>query len=78
MLNRLIIGICDDEQRSIDITKEYCETVSQEIGIKFVFYIFTSGEEVLKCKENIDILLLDIEMTGMNGIEKNIKMYYGL
>ena len=49
--------------------KEYCETVSQEIGIKFVFYIFASGEEVLKCKENIDILLLDIEMTGMNGIE---------
>lgn len=69
MLNRLIIGICDDEQKSIDITKEYCETVSQEIGIKFVFYIFTSGEEVLKCKENIDILLLDVEMTGMNGIE---------
>lgn len=42
MLNRLIIGICDDEQKSIDI------------------------------------LLLDIEMTGMNGIEKNIKMYNGL
>lgn len=69
MINRLVIGICDDEQKSIDITKEYCEAVSRELGIEFIFYIFTSGEEVLKCEESIDILLLDIEMTGMNGIE---------
>lgn len=69
MLDRLVIGICDDEQKSIEITKEYCEKVSQELGIEFSYRLFTSGEEVLKCDETIDILLLDIEMDGMNGIE---------
>ena len=69
MINRLVIGICDDEQKSIDITKKFCEEVSKELGIEFVFYIFASGEEVLICEENMDIILLDIEMTGMNGIE---------
>ena len=69
MINRLVIGICDDEQKSIDITKKFCEEVSKELGIEFAFCIFTSGEEVLKCEEEIDILMLDIEMSGMNGIE---------
>ena len=69
MLNGLVIGICDDEQKSIEITREYCEKVSEELGIVFTYLIFTSGEEVLKCEETVDILLLDIEMNGMNGIE---------
>ena len=69
MINRLVIGICDDEQKSIDITKKFCEEVSGELDIEFAFHIFTSGEEVLKCDEEIDILMLDIEMSGMNGIE---------
>lgn len=69
MINRLVIGICDDEQKSIDITKKFCEEVSGELDIEFAFCIFASGEEVLKCDEEIDILMLDIEMSGMNGIE---------
>ena len=69
MLDRLVIGICDDEQKSIEITKEYCEKVSEELGIEFSYRLFTYGEEVLKCDKTIDILLLDIEMDGMNGIE---------
>lgn len=69
MLERLIIGICDDEQKSIEITKECCERVSKELGIPFIYQIFMSGEEVLNCDRMIDILLLDIELNGMNGIE---------
>ena len=69
VLDRLIIGICDDEQKSIEITKEYCEKVSEELGIEFAYRIFMSGEEVLECDEIIDILMLDIEMNGINGIE---------
>ena len=69
VLEHLVIGICDDEKKSIDITKEHCDKLSEELGIEFIYKIFTSGEEVLKCDTAVDILLLDIEMNGMNGIE---------
>lgn len=69
MLNKLVIGICDDEQEIINISKEFCQKISTELNIEFMFLTFSSGEEIIQCKETIDILLLDIEMNGMNGIE---------
>ena len=68
MLNGLIIGICDDEQKSIDITKEYCEKVSQEIAIEFVFYSsYREIEEVVAVKENYTIDEMSAELENLNG-----------
>ena len=59
------IGICDDEKNireliSNKIKKEYPNS-------EIVF--FKSGEELLLESKDIDILLLDIQMPGRNGIE---------
>ena len=59
------IGICDDEKNireliSKKIKKEYPDS-------EIVF--FKSGEELLLESKDIDILLLDIQMPGRNGIE---------
>lgn len=59
------IGVCDDEKNireliSNKIKKEYPNS-------EIVF--FKSGEELLLESEDIDILLLDIQMPGRNGIE---------
>ncbi len=35
---------------------------------------FTSGEELLKCNKSIDILFLDIQMSGMDGMETARKL----
>ena len=59
------IGICDDEKNireliSNKIKKEYPNS-------EIVF--FKSGDELLLESKDIDILLLDIQMPGRNGIE---------
>lgn len=65
----MTIGICDDlaaargELRKI--IEEYCRKNQIEIEIKD----FQNGEEVLADMDCLDILFLDIEMPGMDGIE---------
>lgn len=61
------IGICDDEQKSREILLNFCRRlfVDEE---NYEVKEFTSGEEVLR-SEKTDILLLDIEMCGMDGID---------
>lgn len=65
----MIIGICDDEKLCIDRTLECCERAKVELGIEFKYITFSSGEELLKSKNHIDILFLDVEMDGVSGIE---------
>ncbi len=59
------IAICDDENNIREligekVTKQYPEA-------ELVF--FSSGEELLLSEAHIDILYLDIQMSGKNGVE---------
>ncbi len=67
--NRLIIGICDDEQSihsTVDfLMKEYEE--KHHVCCRIVH--FYSGNEVLKYENDLDVLLLDIEMPHIDGIK---------
>ena len=65
----MIIGICDDEKLCIDRTLECLEQAKRELGIDYKYITFSSGEELLKSKEHIDILFLDVEMDGISGID---------
>lgn len=65
----MLIGVCDDE---VIIRKDLirlCEVFKQTNLSDIEIVCFSSGEEVLKCKQPIDILLLDIQMTGMDGLQ---------
>ena len=65
----MYIGICDDEIKCAEETRECCEKVRKELNQKFEYQMFRSGEELLIYEKDIDILFLDIEMQGMNGID---------
>ncbi len=60
------IAVCDDEvpvlEKTIKILKKY-KSVELEIDS------FTSGEELLSSEKRYDIILLDIDMNGINGID---------
>lgn len=63
------ILICDDDVLMIEQLQKYIEAYFELNHIKCPKLIsFTSGEALLADKGNKDIVFLDIEMPGMNGI----------
>ncbi|MBQ2275607.1 MAG: response regulator, partial [Lachnospiraceae bacterium] len=73
------IGICDDDKGVREKIESYCREYEKINGCSFQYSSYESGEEVLlqakEGKEDIDLLFLDIEMKGIDGIEvmKQIK-----
>lgn len=63
------IGICDDEKVYREKINKICEQYAKKHELKFVYILFTSGEQLIENKEEIDILFLDIEMSGIDGLK---------
>lgn len=61
------IIICDDEQVYRDEILSKCQSILPKD--KTTYSCFTSGEELLNAGIYFDFLFLDIEMTGMDGIQ---------
>ena len=59
------IAICDDEKYIRELIGNKVLKHYPEADIVF----FASGEELLLSDKHIDILFLDIQMTGRNGME---------
>lgn len=65
----LKIGICDDEKIIIKMLKEPLEQCMEEEGIPGKITEFYSGEHLLAEYSGEEIIFLDIDMPGMDGIE---------
>lgn len=59
------IAICDDEKNIRELIGDKVAKQYPEAEIVF----FSSGEELLLADKNIDILFLDIQMSGRNGMD---------
>jgi DNA-binding LytR/AlgR family response regulator len=64
----VIIAICDDEEIYCKHTKQLCLNYLQNEDYKSEVLVFSSGEQLLAYSEDIDVVLLDIQMKGMDGI----------
>ena len=64
------VAIIDDERESFDLLKSYLIRYQKEHGGAFEIETFSSGEELLKDYRAIyDILIFDIQMPGISGID---------
>lgn len=59
------IGICDDDK----IIRQKLKTILEKENKEFKIYEFKCGEELVEFNRKLDILFLDIDMGGINGIE---------
>lgn len=63
------IGICDDDILMVEQLQKYIKSFFDSVHVKCPETIcFYDGESVLADQEDMDLLFLDIEMPGMNGI----------
>ena len=66
------IAIVDDEENIRNLYKKYCEEWADINKIDLKTELFSSGENFIfnyDEKDLIDILLLDVEMKKINGVE---------
>lgn len=67
------VAICDDEDKQRELVKSILITLSIKTTIDFEIESFSSGEQLVSYYEQhntpFHILIMDIEMAGMNGIQ---------
>ena len=72
------IAICDDENIWINHIEEYIKKI-KSIYNEIEYDVFISGESLLSHYNNediYDIVILDIEMNGMSGIDTAMATRY--
>ncbi|MBO5373653.1 MAG: response regulator transcription factor [Lachnospiraceae bacterium] len=65
----LQIAICDDVKEQTISLQYYIRKYCKNHGIELELYVYTNGEELLLHIKKMDIIFLDIEMPGLDGIE---------
>ncbi len=63
------IALCDDEIQQLNVMEKIIEKRLAQANIEFVLEKYRSGECLLEAKTEFDVAFLDIEMTGITGIE---------
>jgi len=70
----ITIAICDDEKQTADQIRKLVNGFFREKSMETSIACFSSGEDLLKYDKSIDILFLDIQMKGMDGMETARKL----
>ncbi|MDE6905410.1 MAG: LytTR family DNA-binding domain-containing protein [Lachnospiraceae bacterium] len=61
----MIIGICDDEKYICEMLERHVNIICPEAEV----LLFSDGKSLLSYAGNLDILFLDIQMEGIDGME---------
>lgn len=73
---KVTIAVCDDENLPLRINCTYIEELAKKYKVDAQITAFTTGEEVLRFmeKQTIDIVFMDVDLKGMNGIQAAARM----
>ena len=64
----MLIAICDDEKTFRDELKSFLVTYKCEHRLHMDIYQFNNGEDLLQSTMTFDMIFLDYQMTGINGM----------
>lgn len=63
------IGMCDDQKIFLKQMRQIIDKYMEFRKIPYSIVEFSGGEELLAYDLQLDILFLDIEMSGIDGLE---------
>jgi DNA-binding LytR/AlgR family response regulator len=63
------IAVCDDDKRFISFIKPIINEYANTHKLEAVVDAYVGGDYLLKSKENYDIIYLDYQMNGIDGME---------
>ena len=69
---KLQFAVCDDRAEDSGLISRLCAQWARQAGAELELEVFPSAEAFLfryAEKKDFDVLLLDVEMTGMDGVE---------
>lgn len=73
-MEKVVIGICDDQKEIVIELKKMLEAYLSAQNCSYELYLFLNGESLLGRIDKINVVFLDIEMPGMDGIELGRKI----
>lgn len=65
----LSIAICDDDKQFLNIIENEIFAICQKNELQYSLTLFTDGDKILFNLESYDLILLDIKMAGVSGLE---------
>lgn len=68
-MKRIIIGICDDKLEVLRGLERLLLDICVELGVDSEIHLFLDGQKLLENISSFQIVFLDIEMPGVDGIE---------
>ena len=69
VIDMITCAVCDDEPRMLEALTARLTAVLEERRVPFRVEGFSSGAALLERGGDFDLLLLDIRMEGMDGME---------
>ena len=73
-MNKMLICICENDPTTVDFLEQECKKYYENKRDQLEFIVYDNGESLIKNKNDFDLIFLDINLNGLNGLDAAIKL----